>query len=398
MQRRQVLLGMAGVTLTACGGGGGGGAVANGGGGGGTVTPPKPTTWVVSTWAGQTDASGMGLSGYADDVGTSALFNFPIGIVADTQGHLYVADSQNGLIRRVHTQTAAVLTWAGQKPRLNTANSDGTRLSATFSEPYGLSIDASGNLYVSDQTSDRIRCINAAGVVSTLPDGSASPTPDNPDPGGGLTLYNPSGVAVDASGQVYVADSQNHLIRQISPDGAVTILAGRLDNAGAGLSGSADGAGSVAQFNNPLGLALDPAGRRLLVADTDNHLIRQIDLSSGSVSTLAGAAHPAAGENAFGQADGSGTAARFYSPSGLAIDASGTVYVADTSNHLIRQITPAGVVSTLAGTSANDGGYQDGTGTAAEFNQPVGIALDPGGNLWVADSQNHLIRRISPKP
>ena len=176
--------------------------------------------------------------------------------------------------------------------------------------------------------------------------------------------------------------TRNDTIRKITPAGVVTTFAGT-----AGQSGSADGTGAAARFTNPEGTAVDGAGN-VYVADTFNDTIRKIT-PAGVVTTLAGTA----GQG--GSADGTGAAARFAFPTGVAVDGAGNVYVADTDNDTIRKITPAGVVTTLAGT-AGQSGSADGTGAAARFNSPFGLAVDGAGNIYVADEDNDAIREITP--
>jgi len=191
----------------------------------------------------------------------------------------------------------------------------------------------------------------------------------------------PNSVAADLSGNLYVADTANNTIRKIAPDGVVTTLAG--DSAS---HGDTDGDGEVARFWAPFGLAVDGDGN-VYVADTANNLIRKIT-PDGDVSTLAGlAGHP-------GAKDGSGAGARFRNPWGLAVDGQGNVLVADMSNDTLRKITPAGVVSTLAG-QAGVSGNLDGPGSQAQFNAPYGVAVDKAGNVYVSDSGNNAIRKIS---
>ncbi len=202
--------------------------------------------------------------------------------------------------------------------------------------------------------------------------------------GSGARFYGPQSVAADTAGNVFVADSGNCTIRRITSSGVVSTLAGE-----AGVPGSEDGTGSDARFTLPLGIAIDLAGNAY-VADTFNQTIRKIAVATGEVTTLAGLA----GLQNMGSADGAGSAARFYFPTSLAADGSGHVYVADTYNHTIRKIDLGkGVVSTIAGLAQQPGSV-DGVGTAARFNNPQGVAVDLLGNVFVADTWNHTIRKV----
>ena len=250
---------------------------------------------------------------------------------------------------------------------------DGTGAAAKFDRPFGVAIDATGNLYVADSYNHKIRKISPAGVITTLA-GSTGGFADGT--GSSAQFYFPVSVCVDVSGNVYVADYGNHRIRKISPTGSVTTLAGST-------TGFADGNGSTAQFNFPFGIALDNSGN-VYVADANNNKIRKIS-PAGMVTTLAG--------STFGFSDGLGTAAQFNSPFGIAVDNSGNVYVADSGNNKIRKITPTGLVSTLAGSTR---GFSDGLGNAAQFDDPFNVAIDAIGNVYVADSVNNKIRKISP--
>ena len=235
----------------------------------------------------------------------------------------------------------------------------------------GVAVDGAGNVYVADYNNHRIRKITTSGVVSTLA-GSTQGYTDGT--GTSAKFDSPTGVAVDGAGNVYVADQVNHRIRKITTSGVVSTLAGSTQ-------GNTDGTGTSAKFYYPYGVAVDGAGN-VYVADQYNHRIRKIT-ASGVVSTLAGSTQ--------GYTDGTGTSAKFSSPTGVAVDGAGNVYVADYVNHRIRKITTSGVVSTLAGSTY---GYTDGTGTSAHFNYPIGVAVDGDGNVYVGDDNNHRIRKI----
>ena len=239
----------------------------------------------------------------------------------------------------------------------------------------GIAIDGSGNLYVADSNNNMIRKITSAGVVTTLAGSITSGHADGT--GAAASFYNPFGVAVDGSGNLYVGDTRNHMIRKITSAGAVTTLAGSTT------PGSADGTGVTAYFNLPGGVAVDGSGN-IYVADGNNNMIRKIT-SAGAVTTLAGS-------TTYGYADGTGIAASFNYPWGVAVDGSGNLYVADNNNNMIRKITSAGVVTTLAGSTTS--GHADGTGVAATFNRPWDVAVDGSGSVYVADTYNNMIRKI----
>ena len=318
-----------------------------------------------------TTLAGSGVAGFADGTGTAAQFNRPQGVAVDSSGTVYESDFYNSRVRKI-TPAGVVTTFAGSGVQ---GYADGAGTAAQFITTFGVAVDSSGTVYVADFSNHRIRKITPAGVVTTL---AGSGVAGYADGTGTAAQFNgPEGVAVDSSGTVYVGDSINHCIRKISPAGVVTTLAG------SGVAGYADGTGTAAQFNRPDGVAVDSVGT-VYVGDPMNHRIRKIT-PTGIVTTFAGS-------SVAGYADGTGTAAQFITPDGVAVDSSGTVYVADFSDHRIRKITPAGVVTTLAGSGI--AGYADSTGTTAQFNGPPSLAVDSAGTVYVADSINHRIRKI----
>ncbi len=382
----------------------------------------------VATLAGKT-----GMQGSTDGPGVTALFSAPEGVAVDGAGNLYVTDVGNHAIRKIAaTPERTVSTVAGTAGVRGGA--DGFRSTASFSAFNGLTIDQNGTAFIVD--TDSIRKMEPAGMVRTLAGIAASPGSAD-GPGGVARFYKPFGVASDNLGSVYVADTSNNIIRKISPTGVVSTFAGT-----AGAPGAADGQGAAARFSSPGSLAVDPSGN-VYVADSGNHVIRKIS-STGMVSTFAGSAGQpgsidgmgadarfsgpegvaldhsgdvyvtdslnatlrkispgglvttlAGIPGSTGSSDGLGPNARFQYPAGIAVDGSGTIYVSDVRDFTIRKITPAGAVSTFAG-AAGIQGSTDGSGGTARFYGPMGLAMDSSGNIYVADFSNHLIRRVSP--
>ena len=333
------------------------------------------TGGIVSTLAGNAGTRGM-----ADGVGSAGLLNGPEGLAIDSAGVLHVADTFNNAIRKV-APDGTVVTLAGFGLAGSKGSADGVGTAARFNEPTSLAVDALGNLYVTDAFNFTIRKIAPDGTVSTRA-GTAGVTGGADGVGAAASFFLPYGMTVDSSGNLFVADIYNAVIRKVAPDGTVTTFAGT-----AGSQGSADGTGGAASFSLPSSVATDSAGN-VYVADRGNSLIRKIT-AGGTVTTLAGLA------SAAGFVDGTGTAARFNGPAAVATDSAGNVFVADTGNNVIRKVTPAGTVTTLAGSRLN-AGAKDGTGINAWFSSPSGLTVDSGGNVFVTDTGNNLIRRVTP--
>ncbi|HXE80550.1 MAG TPA: SMP-30/gluconolactonase/LRE family protein [Vicinamibacterales bacterium] len=323
---------------------------------------PASGAWtaVVSTIAGS------GLPGFRDGDAARAAFSDPFGVAASADGSVvYVADAgDNNRIRRIDAN--GVTTVAGDSEGFR----DGLRSEAAFHTPSAIAIDRSGRLYVADTGNHAIRRVDPNGSVTTV---AGSGRPGYRDgPAAGAMFNGPVGLAIADDGAIYVADTYNDRIRRISPDGIVTTVAG------AGTPGYADGAASSAQFDTPCGIAIDSRGA-LIVADTNNHVLRRVDLERATVSTIL--------PIPMGSDDVS-----LFRPIGVAVARDDAMVAADRRGRLV-QVMPDGFARVLAGSRPDFG---DGIGTAAGFFNPTGLAVDPEGALLVADAGNYLVRRVAP--
>jgi hypothetical protein len=366
-------------------------------------------------------AGKLGGAGDLDGIGAAARFRNPFAVAKDGAGHLFVTDVEGHVVRQIDLQTGAVITLAGSPGA--PGSSDGAGAVARFHGPAGIAADGAGNLFVADSGNNTIRQVAIATGAATTFAGAAGSAGDSDGIGAVARFSSPMGVASDGAGSLFVADSNNDTIRKIViATGAVTTLAGS-----AGQSGYADGTGADARFSGPSGVASDGPGR-VFVADTYNQLIRAIDVTTGAVTTLAGAYDGSwPGPPRTGNTDGIGAEARFSEPTGITADGAGNLFVADQFNSLIRKIViatalvttlvtvpyaPTGVVfdgagnlfvvgqffnptiqklvlatgeiSVFAGSTENVG-YVDGAGNDVRFGWLRGVACDGEGNLFVAD-------------
>jgi len=351
------------------------------------VTSSEPDNMVLAgnTLFISTDDALSGLELWKFNV--PAAFDSAQDVAVDSTGNLFVADTANHVIRKI-TPSGAVSTFAGTVGSLGSVDAAG--ITAKFSGPRGLTVDATGNVYVADSGNHTIRRITPAGVVTTVA-GSAGNQGSLDGNGAASRFRTPKDLAVSSDGtQLFVADSGNHTIRRvtltINGSNVVTAVVVATLAGSPMLTGSTDATGAAARFSDPNGTALDSAGN-IYVVDTDNHTIRRVT-SGGIVTTIAGSA------GNMGNQNGTGVAARFSSPRGIVNDAAGTtLYIADTGNHQIRRlVVSTGVVTTLAGSGT--AGSANGTGTDASFNNPRGLAFR-GTEIHVADTNNETIRTVT---
>ncbi len=330
-----------------------------------------------------TTLAGSGQPGFAgeNEAAANAQLNSPRDIAVDGAGNVYVADTSNNRIRRI-TPQGRITTVAGLGI-YGYFGDQGPAIQATLALPRGVAVDGAGNVYVADTGNHRIRKITPDGVISTIAGTNSSGAGADGVSAVLSALDSPSSVAVDAAGNVYIADTGNNRVRRISPQGTIMTIAG------AGASGfSGDGGAAVsALLNAPQGVSVDASGN-MYIADTGNHRVRKVS-PQGTITTVAGA-NPGAGDN------GPAASARLFQPSGVTLDPGGNLYISDTLNNRIRRISSAGVITTIAGTGAAGYSGDGGPAIQAQLNNPQGLALDPAGNLYIADTGNNVIRRVTP--
>lgn len=340
----------------------------------GSSPPASPPTY--NNAGVVTTLAGSGTAGFVDGNGPEAQFVSPSSIAVGANGTIYLTESGKA-IRKI-TAAGVVTTLAGVT---NTGGyQDGTGSVARFTTPGGLAVDANGTVYVADTSLHVIRKITAEGVVTTFAGTPYTPAYADGTLASALFSY-PRGIAIDTAGNLYITEIGNHLIRKITPSGEVTTVAGTQ-----GVPGSLDGTGINASFNKPDGIAVDANGN-LYITDYMNNMIRKIS-PLGVVTTLAGDVTP-------GGVDGVASAARFSGPMGISVDTNGNLYVAEYNNNAIRKIAIAtGTVTSFAG-DINTNGYVNATGSAARFKWPQGVAVGPDGYIYVADTYNNMIRKIA---
>ncbi len=351
----------------------------------GRIRKVDASTGNISTVAGTGGSIGDG------GAATAAQLNSPQGLALDGAGNLYIADAHNDRIRKVDASTGIISTVAGIGTFGYSGGDGGAATAALLRFPAGVAVDGEGNLYIADWDNHRIRKVDAStGNISTV----AGTTQGYSGDGGAATsaqINYPDDVAVDGSGNLYIANGNNRIRKVDASTGIISTVAG---TGAFGYSGDG-GPATSAQIRGPSGMAVDGAGN-LYFADWGNHRIRKVDASTGIISTVAGIG--AFNYSGYSGDGGAATAAQLNSPQGLTLDSAGALYIADSYNHRIRKVDAAGVITTFAGTGMGGPDGDGGAPAEAQLNSPVGLAFDSAGALYIADSGNHRIRKIAAPP
>jgi len=332
----------------------------------------KVTGGIISTVAGN------GQEGFSGDgsFATSAMLDFPKGVAADSSGNVYIADTLNDRVRRVFAGTISTIAGDGA---YRFSGDGGSAAAASFAQPAGIAVDSSGNLYIADPVSSRIRLVSG-GVVTTIAGNGVQEFSGDGVAATGTALNNPYGVAVDSAGNVYIADWLNSRVRKVS-GGTITTVAG---NGTSGFSGDG-GPATSAKLYGPMAIAVDPAGD-IYIADWGNHRIREV--SGGTITTIAGN-----GTKGYSGDGGPATGAALQYPTGVAVDSAGNVYIADSQNYRVRMVS-GGTITTVAGNGSEGYSGDGGPATSAEL-RLRGIAVDSAGTLYIADTFSNRVRKVT---
>ena len=336
------------------------------------------TSGIISTVAGN------GTRGFSGDGGpaTSASLSSPQSVFVDGLGNIYIVDAGNYRIRKV--DTSGIISTVPLDGLVGFSGDGGPATDAKLFTPRGVFVDGSGNIYIADMNNGRIRKVDTSGIISTVAGNGTFGFSGDGGPATDASLFNPLGVSVDGSGNIYIADMNNGRIRKVDTSGIISTVAG---NGTFGFSGDGGPATDASLFN-PLGVSVDGSGV-IYIADTNNHRIRKVD-AAGIISTVAGN-----GELGFSGDGGPATSGSLFNPLGVSVDGSGVIYIVDWFNHLIRKVDTSGIISTVAGNGSSGGFSGDGgPATSASLNRPYDVFVDGLGNIYIVDAGNHRMRKV----
>lgn len=334
-----------------------------------------------------TTVAGIGAGGYTGDGGQaiSEALNGPNGIAFDAAGNMYISDYDNCRIRKV--STAGIITTVAGTGSCGFSGDSGSATAAKIKLPNGVAFDGAGNMYIADLGNARIRKVNTSGIITTVAGNGTFGGSGDGGPATAAALAQPQGITLDAVGNLYIADYASNVVRKVNSSGIISTVAG---NGNRGYSGDG-GPATAAQLDAPTGVACDALGNLYISDFSRGGSVRKVN-PSGIITTIAGTG--SCGSLSCGDG-GPAIAAEMYNPYGLTVDASGNVYITDTDNHKVRIVKTSGIIYTIAG---NGIGYYSGDGglaIAAELKYPGGAALDAGGNLFICDQGNNVIRKVT---
>lgn len=328
--------------------------------------------------------AGNGTAGYVADgvAATSTQLNNPTGIAVDAAGNVYIADASNNRVRKVST-AGIITTVAGS----GVAGYSGDGAAATLAQlkyPTSVAADNAGNIYITDGNNFCIRKVNAAGIISTYAGTGSLGFAGDGGPATAAKLFNPLGLFLDNTNNLYIADVFNQRIRKVDASGIITSVAG----SGTMGYGGDDSSANIAKFNSPSGVCKDAAGN-VYIADKANNRVRKVNPTTGIITTVAGK-----DTMGFSGDGGPATAAKLNKPVSVKMDKENNLYITDLGNNRIRKVSASGIITTIAGVTAVGSGGDGGPATAASFNFPSDVVLDTAGNIYIADPGNNRIRKI----